>query len=38
VLTRFLAGNRGRGHIAWLRTIQAWARDHAQLATELFES
>lgn len=38
VLTRFLAGNRGRGHIAWLRTIQAWARDHAQSATELLES
>ncbi len=38
VLTRFMSGNRGRGHIAWLRMIQAWARDHAQPTSELPES
>jgi Uma2 family endonuclease len=30
VLTQFLAGSRNRGHIEWMRMIQAWARSHQQ--------
>lgn len=38
VLTQFLGRNRSRGHIEWLRMIQAWARDQEQAADDSHQS